>query len=173
MSNRLIDDQLVDLVLWDVLQTDKLSEQSYFAEHSRETMEAHLVACRRLAREVLYPTYRQLDQEPPSFHEGRVKLHPRFAAPYRHLVEVGTISSTQPQAVGGDQLPFTIAVLARAYAMAGNCSIAALAALTTGAAHLVEVFGDARCRALFMEPLYQGRWTGTMALTEPHAGSSL
>jgi butyryl-CoA dehydrogenase len=57
--------------------------------------------------------------------------------------------------------------------MAANLSAYAYAGLTSGAAHLLEAFGDAALRRTFMEPMYAGRWTGTMALTEPQAGSSL
>lgn len=83
------------------------------------------------------------------------------------------IAATRPEAVGGQQLPIAVATLAHAYLMAGNLSTTGLAWLTTGAAHLIEAFGDDVLRASFLEPMMSGRWTGTMALTEPHAGSSL
>ena len=64
-------------------------------------------------------------------------------------------------------------MLANLYLMAANLGAFAFAGLTTGAAHLLEAFGDDTLRERFMIPLYEGRWTGTMALTEPQAGSSL
>src|SRR5690606_2298771 len=87
--------------------------------------------------------------------------------------ELGVVAATRPSEVGGQALPLTVATLAHAYLMAGNLSAAALVGLTTGAAHLIESFGDDELRARFMAPMYAGRWTGTMALTEPQAGSSL
>src|SRR5262249_53724737 len=80
---------------------------------------------------------------------------------------------TRPAAVGGQQLPFTVATLANAYLMAANLSAFSYVGLSSGAAHLLEEFGSEELRAAYMEPMYTGRWTGTMALTEPQAGSSL
>ena len=57
--------------------------------------------------------------------------------------------------------------------MAGNLSAYGYLGLTQGAAHLLEAYGDEALRAAYMAPLYRGTWTGTMALTEPQAGSSL
>ena len=70
-------------------------------------------------------------------------------------------------------LPFVVSTLASAYLMAANLSAYGYVGLSAGAAHLLEVFGDARLHAEYMAPIYEGRWTGTMALTEPGAGSSL
>src|SRR5207247_863970 len=60
-----------------------------------------------------------------------------------------------------------------AYLMAGNLGAYAYAGLTSSAARLIESFGSPALRDAFMEKMYAGRWTGTMALTEPQAGSSL
>ena len=172
-ANPLIDDRLVDLILRDVVDAESLTALPYFADHSRETFELYLGSCRRLAREVLFSAYRPMDEEPPVFEDGRVRLHPRMKQIVPQLVELGIVSATRPAEVGGQQLPITVATLAHAYLMAGNLSAAALVGLTTGAAHLIESFGSDDVRRTFMAPMYDGRWTGTMALTEPHAGSSL
>ncbi len=173
MTHPLIDDRLVDLVLWDVVDAARLTDRARNADHSRETFELYLGACRRLAREVLFPTYRAMDEAPPRLVDGRVTLHPKMRAVYGQLAELGVIAATRPEAVGGAALPQTIATMAHAYLMAGNLAPTALAGLTTGAAHLVEAFGDDALKEAFMRPMYEGRWTGTMALTEPQAGSSL
>jgi len=96
-----------------------------------------------------------------------------MASLYRSLVEHGTLTASRPRSVGGLGLPLTVSSLATLYLMAANLGACGFAGLTTGAAHLLEAFGDAALRELFMVPMYEGRWTGTMALTEPQAGSSL
>ncbi|MEM9194735.1 MAG: acyl-CoA dehydrogenase, partial [Myxococcota bacterium] len=126
-----------------------------------------------LAREVMFPTYRTMDEAPPRLVEGRVELHPTFGPLYQQVREMGVIAATRPESVGGQQLPLTVGTLANAYLMAGNLCITGLVGLTTGAGHLIEAFGDATVRDLFLSKMYDGRWTGTMALTEPQAGSSL
>src|SRR5207248_3979248 len=74
---------------------------------------------------------------------------------------------------GGQELHVLVALFAGGYLSAANGAAMAYAGLTAGAAHLVEAFGSEEVRATFHEPMVAGRWSGTMALTEPHAGSSL
>ncbi|HJK89533.1 MAG TPA: acyl-CoA dehydrogenase, partial [Polyangiaceae bacterium LLY-WYZ-15_(1-7)] len=160
-------------LLRDVLQAERLTALPHFADHGPETFELYLSACRQLARGALASSYRPLDLEPPVFEGGRVRLHPRFGPLFTQLRELGVIAATRPEEVGGQQMPLTVSTLAHTYLMAGNLSVAALAWLTTGAAHLVEAFGDDAVKERFLARMYAGEWTGTMALTEPHAGSSL
>ena len=172
-SNPLVADDDIAFLLHDVLHVEALCAWPAFAEHAPEDFDLLLGAARRLAREVLWPAYRSMDQEPPRYEGGRVRVHPAMPSIYAHLVEHGAISASRPRGVGGLGLPLTIASLANLYLMAANLGAYAYAGLTTGAAHLLEAFGDAEVRDLFMTPMYEGRWTGTMALTEPQAGSSL
>jgi butyryl-CoA dehydrogenase len=172
-ANPLLSDRDVDFHLYEVLDAAGLCALPHFSEHSRETFDLVLDNVRRFAREVLFPTYRLMDAEPPSFREGRVHVHPLMRRLYPQMVELGLLTATRPPEVGGQQLPFTVASLASAYLMAANLSAYGYVGLTVGAAHLLEVFGTPWLREEFMARLYRGEWTGTMALTEPQAGSSL
>lgn len=172
-ENPLISDRFVDFVLYDVLDVERLCELPAFAEHSREVFDLFLGSARRLARESLYPSYAEMDANPPVLAGGRVKVHPKMRELYPQLVELGLLTASRPEAVGGAQLPLTVANLAHTYLMAGNLSATGFALLTVGAAHLIEAFGSDELKARFMTPMYEGEWTGTMALTEPQAGSSL
>jgi len=172
-SNPLLDDRDVNFLLYDVLHAERLVELPDFAEHERETFDLLLKTTRRFAREVLYPAYKPMDEAPPALAHGRVTVHPRMHAIYPKLCELGLINASRPTAVGGMALPLTISTAAMAYLMAGNLSAAGFAFLTTGAAHLIEAFGNEDLKAAYMRPMYDGTWTGTMALTEPQAGSSL
>ncbi len=171
--NPLVADRFVNYVLFDVVKVEELCALPAFADHSRATFEPWLDANRRLARESLAATWRPMDEAPPTFEGGRVLTHPAMPAAWRQLVELGVLAATRPPAVGGQQLPLTVATLSSAYLMAANLSAYGFAGLTSGAAHLIEAFGTDEVKALFVEPMYSGRWSGTMALTEPHAGSSL
>ncbi|HEX8114180.1 MAG TPA: acyl-CoA dehydrogenase family protein, partial [Kofleriaceae bacterium] len=172
-TNPLIDDRDVELILDEVLDLGRLLRLPYFADHDRETCELLLASARELARDQLYPAYRALDAEPPRLVDGRVVVHPRMRALYGRMTELGLVAAPRPHAVGGSQVPLAVFSLATAYLMAGNLSAYGYLGLTQGAAHLLEAFGDDALRAAYMAPLYRGEWTGTMALTEPHAGSSL
>jgi butyryl-CoA dehydrogenase len=172
-ANPLVSDAFLDFLLFDVLDAAGLCRLPAFQGHGLETFRPWLEACRRVGREVLYPLYRTFDQEPPRLVEGRVVVHPKMHGAYRELVELGVIAASRPVAVGGQQLPLTVASLASTYLMAANLSAYGFPGLTTGAAHLIEAFGSEALKATYLEKLYSGAWTGTMALTEPQAGSSL
>ncbi len=173
MANPLVSDRFIEFLLFDVLDAEALCRLPYFAEHSKATFAPWLAACRRVAREVLWPTYKPMDDAPPRFENGRVFVHPTMKQCWRELVDLGVLSASRPAEVGGQQLPLTVATLSHAYLMAGNLSAYGYAGLTTGAAHLIEAFGTDDVKSMFLSAMYEGRWTGTMALTEPQAGSSL
>ena len=171
--NPLISDAEVTFLLHRVFDAGRLCELPYFAEHSPETFDLFLQHARRLAREELFPRYRAMDEAPPEFAEGKVRVHPAMHDLWRRITELGVIAATRPEEVGGQQLPILVHTMGVAYLMAANLSVYGYAGLTHGAAHLIEAFGDEHTRSMFMSRMYAGEWTGTMALTEPHAGSSL
>ncbi len=171
--NPLVDDRDVGFLLYEVHDAASLLAYPPFSDHSRETFDAYVGVCRRFARETLFPAYRALDAEPPVFRDGRVVVHPALHDIWPKLVELGVVSASRPFEVGGAQLPLTIATAAHLYLMAGACAVYSYAGLTTGAAHLVEAFGSTALKETYLARLYEGRWTGTMALTEAQAGSSL
>jgi butyryl-CoA dehydrogenase len=172
-ENPLVDDRTIAFLLDEVLDLRAHLTLPVFAEHDREGVDALLDVVRKVARRVLYPTWKAQDEQPPTFRDGRVFLHPSFHAVWPTVVETGLLSATRPVEHGGQQLPFLVHAVAAAYLGAANLNIVGLGMLTTGAAHLIEAFGDDAQRAQWMKPLYEGTWTGTMALTEPQAGSSL
>ncbi len=164
--NPLVSDQLVDFLLDEVLDVEGLCRLPAFRSHSKETIGPWFAACRRISREVLFPSYRESNQESPRFEGGKVFIHPKLHTAWKELTELGAIASVR-------QLPSTVNTLSTAYLMAGNCSAYGFAGLTAGAAHLIEAFGSDALKATYLEKMESGEWTGTMALTEPQAGSSL
>src|SRR5882757_7958882 len=105
MPNPLLSDREIEFVLYELCDGAGLCALPAFAEHSRETFDLFLAAARRLAREVLYPAYKSMDVEPPTFENGRVKVHPLMKAIYPQLVALGLTCATRPYEVGGQQLP--------------------------------------------------------------------
>ncbi|MBI5067106.1 MAG: acyl-CoA dehydrogenase [Deltaproteobacteria bacterium] len=172
-GNPLLSDRDVDFVLHDLLDVGSLCRLPHFRDHSRETFELYLRSARRLAREVLYPSYRAVDEAPARLQGGAVTVHPALREIYPQLVALGTIAAPRPAEVGGQQLPHVVAAAADLYLMAGNLSATSFLGLTAGAGHLLESFGTEELRRTYMARMYSGEWSGTMALTEPQAGSSL
>ncbi len=173
VANPLVSDRNVEFVLYEVHRADSLCALPFFADHSRETFDLFIGSARKLAREVLYPTYRPMDQSPPVLSDGALRLHPLMHEVLPRMVALGGLAATRPSEVGGQQLPLTVGAMASIYLMAANLSAYGLLMLTAGAARLIESFGSDELKALFMPRMYAGEWLGTMALTEPQAGSSL
>ncbi|MEM7157852.1 MAG: acyl-CoA dehydrogenase [Myxococcota bacterium] len=172
-ANPLVDDRDIEFLLYEVHDAEALTQLSAFGEHDRETFDLFIGSSRRLARETLWPAYRPMDEAPPALEDGRVLAHSAMHEIWPRMVDLGLLSVTRPESVGGLCLPLLISTAADLYLMAANGSAFGYVGLTRGAAHLVESFGSDEVRERFMVPMLEGRWTGTMALTEPQAGSSL
>jgi alkylation response protein AidB-like acyl-CoA dehydrogenase len=172
-SNPLIDDGLVDFLLYSVLDAESLCQLKAYEQHSKETFDLYIDSVRRFARQDLLPTYKPMDEEPPVFRDGRVHTHPALPALFEQMVDLGVLTATRSESVGGQQMPMLVHTLATAYLMAANLGAYGYVGLTNGAAHLIEAFGTDELKDRFMTRMYAGEWTGTMALTEPQAGSSL
>jgi alkylation response protein AidB-like acyl-CoA dehydrogenase len=173
IKNPLVSDRNVEFLLYEVFDAEALCRLDAYSEHSRETFDFVLESARKFAREVLFPTYKIMDRDPAQLAGAGVRVHPVMKRLYPQLVEQGGVALTRPFEVGGMQLPYVVATLCSLYGMAANLSAVSYFTLTAGAAHLIEAFGDEALKSEMMTRMYSGEWTGTMALTEPHAGSSL
>ncbi len=172
-SNPLVRDRDVDFLLYEVHNVLDLCKLPAFAEHGRETFDLFLRSAAKLARDSLFPLFREMDEQPARLVDGRVHEHPKMGELYARMVELGIVTAGRPEEVGGAQLPSCITSMAYLYLMAGNGGAVGYPLLTAGAGHLIESFGSDALRELFLERMYGGSWSGTMALTEPQAGSSL
>ncbi len=173
MPNPLFRERDIELVLYDVLHAEELLKLPVFADHDRASFDMVIESARRFARTALHPAYKPIDETPPTLLDGGIVVHPRLKALFPELSALGLVVAARPVDVGGQQLPRIVHTLATGYLMAGNLSAYAYIGLAAGAAHLLETFGSPELRATYMTPIYEGRWLGTMALTEPQAGSSL
>jgi len=133
----------------------------------------YLNMARKFAREDLYPAFKPMDADAPKLVDGEVKVHPIMHELYPKMAELGLLTASRPPEVGGAELPLTISNIANGYLMAANASAFGYTGLTIGSARLIEAFGSDELKERYMTPMYDGRFTGTMALTEPQAGSSL
>jgi len=173
MANALLNDRDVNFILYEVLKAQDLCKLPAFAEHSQDIFDMYLSAIRKFAREDFYPSYKPMNEDQPKLEDGEVKVHPMIHDLYPKLTELGLLTASRPPEVDGAQLPLTISNIAQGYLMAANAGGFGFAGLTMGAARLIEAFGTEELQEKFMKPMYEGRFTGTMALTEPQAGSSL
>ena len=159
--------------LYEVLQADKLTRFAHFQDHDRASFDMVLEAAAQIGETVLRPLLTVMDRDEPQLVDGKIRVHPAMRAIIRRFGDDGWINARFTYAEGGQQLPATIMNAATFIFGAANYSSSVFPFLTTGAANLIRSFGNQQLIDTFTPNMYAGRWQGTMALTEPDAGSSL
>jgi alkylation response protein AidB-like acyl-CoA dehydrogenase len=162
----------LDFLLYDWLKAASLNGRERFADHSRETFDAVLDTCERIAREKYAPFNRLVDTEEPRFDGEKVILPQATHEANRAYAESGMLSAAQDYDEGGMQLPYTIEAAANAFFAMASVSIGS-SLLTKGNANLLMVHGTDTQKEVFARNEFGGRFSGTMCLSEPQAGSSL
>ena len=173
MSDVILDRRDLSFQLFEVLDTDSLFARPRFEDHSRETIEAALDTAEKLAREKFANHNALSDKEEPTFVDGKVVMRPEVKEAFDAYINAGFLSSRASFEEGGMQLPEIAAAACKGMFTCVNPSSTGYAFLTAAAANVIRNFGSDTLKTRFLEPMMAGRFTGTMALTEPHAGSSL
>lgn len=163
----------LDFLLYDWLDVQSLSERPRFADHGRETFDAVLDSCERIARERFAPFNRLVDVEEPHFDGERVHLPQATHDALASYVELGMLAASQDADAGGMQLPCTLEMAANCFFSKASVAMSGYAMLTSGNASLLMAHGTDTQRRVFAQQAFKGRWFGTMCLSEPQAGSSL
>lgn len=162
----------LDFLLYDWLKADNLNQRARFNDHTRETFDAVLDTCERIAREKYAPFNRTVDIQEPHFDGEKVILPQCTHDANRAYAESGMLSAAQDYDEGGMQLPYTIEAAANGFFGLASVSIGS-SLLTKGNANLLLVHGTEMQKAVFARNEFAGRFSGTMCLSEPQAGSSL
>ena len=162
----------VDFLLHDWLKVEQLNQRERFADHSRETFDAVLDTCERIAREKYAPFNRTVDVQEPAFDGEKVILPACTQAALDAYVQSGMMSAAQDHDIGGMQLPYTVEAAANAFFACASVSIGG-GMLTVGNANLLMKHGSELQKQVFALNEFNGRFAGTMCLSEPQAGSSL
>ncbi|MBI5249351.1 MAG: acyl-CoA dehydrogenase, partial [Desulfomonile tiedjei] len=173
MSDTFVSLRNIRFLLYEVHDVVSLTRYSRFQDHDRETFDMVLDTAFRVGRELLHPKLQEMDRQAPEYVGGRVKVNPMVRAFMTECGEGGWISAAAPFDSGGQQLPRSIVAACMFTWAAANYSASVYPMLTAGAAHLIESFGSTELGEQFIPNMYAGKWQGTMALTEPQAGSSL
>lgn len=173
MDSFLIRRRDLDFLLYDHLGVERLAALDRFSGQGRESWDAVLDTAARIAAERFRPHNRASDLAEPHVENGRVVLHPDIAPAIRAFSEAGFAAAHHDEAAGGMQLPWCITQAAFAHFQAANIATVAYPFLTIAAANLLAAHGNAEQKRRFLPAMLDGRFFGTMMLSEPHAGSSL
>ena len=162
--------------LFDVLGAEKtLTSLSGGEAHSRDLIDAVLEEAGRLSEQLLAPTNGPADEEGCHFDKASqtVTTPKGFKEAFKQFAEGGWTGLTNPEKYGGQSLPNVLGTATTEIFQSGNLAWSLYPLLSEGATHAMEMHGEEWQRERFMKPIVEGRWTGTMCLTEPQAGSDL
>ncbi|MEZ7815386.1 MAG: acyl-CoA dehydrogenase family protein, partial [Burkholderiaceae bacterium] len=162
----------LNFLLYDWLKAEDLNTLPRFEDHNRETFDAVLDTCERIAREKFAPFNRLVDTQEPHFDGERVHLPQATHDANAAYAESGMLAASQDYEWGGMQLPHTIESAANGFFAAASVSMGS-GLLTVGNANLLMAHGTDTQKDVFARHELSGRFSGTMCLSEPQAGSSL
>ncbi len=164
----------LDFMLYEWLDVTALTARPRFAEHSRETFDAVLDLAAQIAAKHFAPHNKKADaHEPTMLADGTVALIPEVKAALDVFADAGLFSGQLDESLGGMQLPSVVARAMLAWFQAANTGTSAYPFLTMANANLLVAHGTAEQVDTWVRPMTEGRFFGTMCLSEPQAGSSL
>ena len=173
MSSLLLSRRDLDFLLYEWLDVEQLTKRARFADHSRETFDAVLDLAAKVAAEQFAPHNKTADANEPTFDGERVHLIPEVKQGLDAFTQTGLLAAGFDYEVGGMQLPQVVALATLAWFQAANVGTGAYPFLTIGNANLLLAHGSPEMVGTFVRPMVEGRFFGTMCLSEPQAGSSL
>jgi alkylation response protein AidB-like acyl-CoA dehydrogenase len=173
MNQRLVDMEDTRFVLYRQLNMEGLFDALPFADHSQDTVEMIMTAAEKLAVNDFAPVNSEGDRIGCTWKDGTVTAPPPFHGPFRKYCDGGWIALAEDYAVGGQQVPLALHFACQELFFSANHSLAGYMGLTHSAAKVIETFGTEAQKNAYMIPLYEGRYGGTMNLTEPQAGSDV
>ncbi|MBB3521253.1 acyl-CoA dehydrogenase [Rhizobium sp. BK456] len=138
-----------------------------------DLVDAVLSEAGRFATEEVAPLADIGDRQGARLEGGEVRLPDGWRDLYRSWIAGGWNGLTAPEAFGGQALPHMLNVAALEMWNSGSMAFALAPTLTMGAIEAVSTHGSAALKKKYLEKMVSGEWTGTMNLTEPHAGSDL
>ena len=152
---------------------DQVNRLHGFEDATPDLVEAVLDEAAQLANEVVAPINEIGDRQGARVEDGKVIVPDEFKAVYQQITADGWAGVSQPTDIGGQGLPYIVGLAVEEMWQAASLAWSLCALLTQGAARAIHEHGNDEIKALVLEKMISGDWTGTMNLTEPQAGSVL
>jgi len=160
-------------VLHEMLNIEQVCQYPKYSEFDKESFDILLDSMKEYGDSVMYPTFREMDEQPAVYEDGKIIVHPVVGRLMKDAGEMGMIGSTFDHAQGGMQLPHVVHTALGHIGESANNHITGYTGLTHGSADLIVSFGSQDLIDAYVPKMIAGEWAGTMCLTEPQAGSSL
>ena len=173
MSNLLVNERDQEFLLFEQLGIDKLFQTEAFKDFSKEDALLMMSEAKKMAVNVILPTYAAGDKEGCTLKDGKVSVPKSYHEAVKKYIEAGWLCPTSSPDVGGQGMPVVLAAANLEHCHAANFALLMYPGLTHGAASLIEHFGTEELKNKYMYKMFSGQWMGTMCLTEPGAGSDV
>ncbi len=160
-------------LLHEVHDINEIFKLEKYIDYDAEATDILLDSAKAWGDQDFYPYYREMDEKPVHYKDGKVHSHPILKKIFTTAGENGWLGHYFEYEYGGSQMPYILANAANHIIESANNHIPGYLGLTSGAAHLITNFGSDDLKQKFVPKMLSGHWGGTMALTEPQAGSSL
>ncbi len=174
MAQVITDKRDVEFVIHEQLHAENLADLcDDFADFNKKTIDLVINEAKNFAVKELLPANKDGDEQGCTLENGKVTTPDSFKRLYKIFNEGEWLAVTEPPEWGGQGMPKTIASAGAEYFNGANFPFMMYPGLTQGAGHLVEKFGTDEQREIYLRNMFTGKWTGTMLLTEPGAGSDV
>jgi len=169
----IVDRRNVEFLLYEVFDSERICNSLSYNSYDRETVCSVLDLAQSIAEAEYLPIASLVDTNEPEIVDGKPVTPRETKEALRAYADAGFFSATFPSEIGGMEMPWHIYTQVTNMFSCANTSVHGYSLLTTATANVIEKFGSDTQKSLFLKPLLEGRWFGTMCLSEPHAGSSL
>jgi len=173
MADQYVSIRNLKFLLFEHFNLTSINRLDYFKDFDQEAFEMALDAAKGIGDQHLFPHYQIMDKEKAYFQDGEVHVHKKLIEGIKAIAEGGWIGAAFPYDDGGQQMPLGLLTACQFIFHSANANISCYPFLTQGAANLIRTFGAQGLKEEYLEKMIAGDWQGTMALTEPQAGSSL
>ena len=174
MTQVISDKRDIEFVIHEQLDAQKLSRlHENFSDFNKKTIDLVISEAKNFAVKELLPANKEGDEQGCRLEDGKVITPDSFKKLYKIFNEGEWLAVTEDPEWGGQGMPRTVASVAAEYFNGANFPFMMYPGLTQGAGSLVNEFGTKEQKDIYLENMYKGKWTGTMLLTEPDAGSDV
>ncbi|MDA8137379.1 MAG: acyl-CoA dehydrogenase family protein, partial [Desulfobacteraceae bacterium] len=173
MTQLITDRRDIDFILYEQLDTQALLKEEKYRGFTRKSLDMMITEARNFALKELLPVCAEGDRQGVSLDNGEVKVPPCFRRPHNLYVEGAWTSLHEPEELGGQGLPPSVARAVQEFMVGANYTLVNYANFGHGTGKMIDLFGTPEQKKLFVKKLYTAQWTGGMLLTESEAGSDV
>jgi len=171
--SQVVDRRNLEFLFYEVFDLEELLGAERFAAYDRTAIEGVLDLAQAISEQEFVTCAAELDTQEPQFVDGKVRVPEAAKSALKACGSAGLFSAGFDEDVGGLGLPAMVSYAVNGILACGNISLANFQFLTIANANMLNTFGTPEQKAIYLPPMLEGRWFGTMCLSETQAGSSL